>query len=148
MKLLTSIYLVILLFLSQVALAEPGFQGNREHQQFMRMLHHLDLSAEQKVQVHSIMKAAKPQMKALMIKMSEVKSQLDAVLDNDRVDQAKVEKFAGQMSEIMRNIILNKARIFTQVRATWNEQQLEKFQEMRIKRDKIRAIMLDDEQPE
>lgn len=148
MKYMTSLYLVLILFFSQIAFAEPGFHGNREHQQFMRMLHHLDLTQQQKTEIHSLLKSVKPQMKSLMIEMSDAKSQLDAALDNDVVDQAKVQKYAGMMSGIMRDIILKKAQVFAQIRAVWTPQQKEKFTELRIKKEKIRAIMLEDEEPE
>ncbi|HFB65396.1 MAG TPA: periplasmic heavy metal sensor [Aeromonadales bacterium] len=144
MKMINTFSVISLLFLSLSASANPGHEGRAGKNPLMRALHQLDLSAEQKVSVKALLKAEKPTMKKFMVKLAEAKLEMAKLLDSERFNRAQVEKLATEQAEVFKQMIIRKARVFSQLRTLLNQQQIEKLRKMIDKKQRIQHIMMED----
>ncbi len=143
MKLIKPLSIAVILMFAGLAIANPHHQKGAKNP-LMRALHQLDLSEQQRLQVKQIIKSSKSERKTIAKQMVEGKTQMARLLDTDKQDKTAVEALATHQSQLIKQMILFKAELFSQVRAVLNEEQRVKLSKMRQKREKIRGIMLED----
>lgn len=144
MKHIKTFTLAAVLLFGGLALANP-MHKQKSGKNFLRAaMHKLDLNELQRQQVKQIMKSSKGERRNLANQLAEGKSKMIALVDTDKPDQAAIEATATEQSQLMRQLILHKANLFSQVRTVLNDEQRVKLGKMREKREKIRGIMLEE----
>ena len=73
--------------------------------------HKLDLTDEQQAQVKSIMTKEKPTFQPLMLQMAQGHQQMRQLLMNSGFDEAKVRELASQQSQNMTELMVQRARV-------------------------------------
>ncbi len=144
MKHIKTLTLAAALLFGGLALANPMHQQKGGKNFLRAALHKLDLNELQRQQVKQIMKSSKGERRNLVNQLAEGKSKMIALVDTDKPDQATIEAAATEQSQLMRQLILHKADLFSQIRAVLNDEQRVKLSKMREKREKIRGIMLEE----
>ncbi len=143
MKLIKPLSIAVILMFAGSAIANPHHQKGAKNP-LMRALHQLDLSEQQRQQVKQIIKSSKSERKTIAKQMAAGKSQMARLLDTDKLDKSAVDALATRQSQLVKQMILHKADLFSQVRSVLNDEQRIKLSNMREKRAKIRGIMLED----
>ncbi len=72
---------------------------------------YLDLSSAQQDQIKGIMQKEKTTIAPLMQQMAQFHSQMSQLEQSGAFDEAKVRNLAGQQSQVMTEMIVQKARI-------------------------------------
>jgi len=115
-KILVAISVVMLLAaigFSQTAGTTPGPGHRGRH--FSRMLgisaRHLDLTDAQKTQMKDIMTKEKPTIQPLMQQLAQNRQQMRQLESAGTFDETKVRPLATQQSQTMAELIVQKARI-------------------------------------
>jgi Spy/CpxP family protein refolding chaperone len=86
--------------------------GWGEHLKFLS--DKLNLTDEQKTQMHSLMQQARPAMKPLMQQQHQIDEQLRQYVEGN-FDQAKVQALAQQKSQVQAQITVEEARVHSQI---------------------------------
>jgi Spy/CpxP family protein refolding chaperone len=144
MKTLKPMILATALLFGGLAVANPQHKNKGARNPLMRALHQLDLSDQQRQDVKQIMKSSKSQRKNLAKQLAQGKTKMAALLDTDKQDGDAIEALATEQSQLMKQLILYKADVFTQVRAILSQEQRAKLAKMRAKRERIQGIMLEE----
>jgi len=144
MKTLKPMIIAAALLFGGLAVANPQHKHKGAKNPLMRALHQLDLSEQQRQDVKKIMKSSKGQRKALGKQLVQGKSKMAALIDTDKPDSVAIEALATEQSQLMKQLILYKADLFSQVREVLTNEQRAKLGKMREKRERIRGIMLED----
>ncbi len=144
MKTIITLALSTLLIFSGLSVANPNHKNKGDRNPLMRALHQLDLTPQQRQQIKKIRKSTKPARRNLLNQLAEGKTNMIRLVDTDKQDKAAIEAAATEQSKLMKQMILHKAELFSQIRTVLTDEQRVKLGKMRDKRERIRGIMLED----
>ncbi len=77
----------------------------------MMSFHHLDLTDAQRTQMKSIMAKEKPTFQPLMQQMAQNRMQMQQLVMSSGFDEAKVRELAGQQAQAMTELMVQRARV-------------------------------------
>ncbi|HSS98666.1 MAG TPA: Spy/CpxP family protein refolding chaperone [Terriglobales bacterium] len=133
---------VALLLVGAVALAQTVRRAAYRHGGGMfgeRMLsfyaHRLDLTDAQQSQLKDIMAKERPALKPLFLQLSQTRHQMRQLEEGETFNEAQVRTLAAQQSQVMTELIVQKARIESEMLQVLNPDQKTKFKEMMDKRE-------------
>lgn len=99
--------------------AAPGAAGGEgfgfEHHLLNMMTDYLDLTDAQQAQVKQIMAAEKPTIQPLVQQLHQSEQQIRQIEESGAFDEAKVRALASQQSQTMSELIVEKAKIHSQI---------------------------------
>ena len=107
-----------------------GFMG---HPGFAMMLHQLNLTPDQKVQVRQIFEAEKPNIKPLMQQQSQSHQQMMQLITSGNFDQAKATAIATQEAQTHIQMEVEHAKIGSQIYQLLDSTQKAKVADMMAK---------------
>lgn len=127
---------MLLLGLSSVAAtyARDG-AGFGRHRGFMarRLARELNLTDAQKAQIKTILQAEKPRLQPLMQQLRQNRmAQQDAI--GAQFDEAKARAYADQQAKLMSDLMVERARVQSQIYSVLTPEQQQKMQQLRQKR--------------
>ena len=133
---------VVVLLVGAVAIAQTVHRAAYRHGGGMfseHMLsfyaHKLDLTDAQQSQLKDIMAKEKPALKPLMLQLSQSRHQMRQLEEGDSFNEAQVRTLAAQQSQVMTELIVQKARIKSEMLQVLNPDQKTKFKEMMDKHE-------------
>jgi len=97
--------------------------------------HRLDLTDAQQAQVKDIMAKEKPALKPLFLQLAQTKHQMRQLEEGDNFNEAQVRTLAAQQSQTIIELIVQKARIESEMLQVLNPDQKTKFKEMMDKHE-------------
>lgn len=97
--------------------------------------HRLDLTDAQQSQLKDIMAREKPALKPLFLQLSQTRHQMRQLEEGDNFNEAQVRTLAAQQSQTITELIVQKARIESEMLQVLNPDQKTKFKEMMDKRE-------------
>jgi len=97
--------------------------------------HKLDLTDAQQSQLKDIMAKEKPALKPLFLQLAQTKHQMRQLEEGETFNEAQVRTLAAQQSQVMTELIVQKARIESEMLQVLNPEQKTKFKEMMDKRE-------------
>lgn len=97
--------------------------------------HRLDLSDAQQAQVKDIMTKEKPALKPLLLQLAQAKHQMRQFEEGESFNEAQVRALAVEQSQTMTELIVQKARIESEMLQVLNPDQKTKFKEMMDKHE-------------
>ena len=97
--------------------------------------HRLDLTDAQQSQVKDIMAKEKPALKPLFLQLAQASHQMRQLEENDNFNEAQVRTLAAQQSQTMTELIVQKARIESEMLQVLNPDQKTKFKEIMDKHE-------------
>jgi protein CpxP len=97
--------------------------------------HRLDLTDAQQSQVKDIMAKEKPAMKPLLLQLAQTNHQMRQFEENGNFDEAQVRALATQQSQTITELIVQKARIESEMLQVLNPDQKTKFKELMDKHE-------------
>lgn len=140
MKLIASVSAVALALLVGVAIAaDQGDEGPMHHGMMMHHgfgeglglpLHQLNLTDDQKTQIHQIMKTEHASMKPLMQQEFQSHQQMIQLVTSGNFDQAKAAAIAAQESQTHVQLEVEHAKIASQIYALLSSDQKAKVADM------------------
>ena len=92
-----------------------GKEFGFEHHLLGMMTDYLDLTDAQQAQVKQIMAAEKPTMMPLVQQLHQSQQQLRQIEESGTFDEAKVRTLTSQQSQTMTELIVEKAKIHSQI---------------------------------
>jgi len=107
--------------------------------------HKLDLTDAQQSQLKDIMAKEKPALKPLFQQLSQSRHQMRQLEEADTFNEAQVRTLAAQQSQAMTELIVQKARIESEMLQVLNPDQKTKFKEMMDKREQRMMDHLQDQ---
>ena len=133
---------VAILLVGAVAIAQTMRRAAYGHRDGMfggHMLafyaHKLDLTDAQQSQLKDIMAKEKPALKPLFQQLAQSRHQMRQLEEADTFNEAQVRTLATQQSQAMTELIVQKARIESEMLQVLNPDQKTKFKEMMDKRE-------------
>ena len=136
---------VVVLLVGAVAIAQTVRRAAYGHGGGMfgeRMLsfyaHKLDLTDAQQSQLKDIMAKEKPVLKPLFQQLSQTRHQMRQLEEGDTFNEAQIRTLAAQQSQVMTELIVQKARIESEMLQVLNPDQKAKFKEMMDQREQRR----------
>lgn len=110
--------------------------------------HYLDLTDAQQTQIKTILEKEKPTIQPLFEQIGEGRKQLRVLEQSDTFDEAKVRVLVAQNSQAINELIVQKARIHSELFQVLTPEQKAKFiQFMNSKHDRFHKSMGDDDAP-
>jgi protein CpxP len=97
--------------------------------------HRLDLTDAQQAQIKDILAKEKPALKPLFQQLAQSHQQMRQLEESGAFDEAQVRALANQQSQTMAELIVQKARIKSEMVQVLTPDQKAKFKEMMDKRD-------------
>ena len=97
--------------------------------------HRLDLTDAQQSQIKDIIAKEKPALKPLLQQLAQSRQQMRQLEESGTFDEAQVRALATQQSQTMTELIVQKARIKSEMMQVLTPDQKAKFKEMMDKRD-------------
>ncbi len=97
--------------------------------------HRLDLTDAQQSQVKDIMAKEKPALKPLLLQLALANHQMRQFEENGNFDEAQVRTLAAQQSQTITELIVQKARIESEMIQVLNPDQKTKFKELMDKHE-------------
>lgn len=94
---------------------ESGEGFGFEHHLLNMMTDYLDLTDAQQAQVKQIMAAEKPTILPLVQQLHQTQQQLRQIEESGSFDEAKVRALASQQSQTLGELIVEKAKIHSQI---------------------------------
>lgn len=111
-----ALMLVASVAVSQSAAGPSGGEGfGFEHHMLNMMTDYLDLTAAQQAQVKQIMAAEKPTVMPLVQQLHQTQRQIRQIEESGTFDEAKVRTLASQQAQTMTELIVEKAKIHSQI---------------------------------
>ena len=103
--------------------ASPHGFGQHHHKmghgigphRLFKMLHHLDLSREQREKIGAVMDKHRPQMRTFMLDMVDAKKALQDILNDPNYSPAAVEKLAKSQAANAESMFLATASTFAEI---------------------------------
>lgn len=124
----------------QAAFAEDAMNMSADQQSMMEscgcghkmddMMSSLKLDDAQKEKLKALKDQAKENMKANWAQMKEIRSQMDALVDSDTMDEAKVDSLINQKKELLATMMKSKAMMRHQIYTIMSPQQRTQMQNM------------------
>jgi Spy/CpxP family protein refolding chaperone len=116
--------------------------GDGDHHGMLgRMLHRLDLSEEQRTQLHALFESQKEETAPLREQMRAAHAVLAERVHADELDEAAIREAAAALAPIEAELAVARARGFQQLRQILTEEQLAQLKEMH---ERARPSMGDD----
>jgi len=106
-----------------------GRHGMDSDSHIDRMAGMLDLSKEQRDKVRAIVDKARPQTRALRDKLSENRTQLHALMQQDAVKEADIRKLADSQGKLIADMIVQRSKMRNEIHAVLTPEQREKLQQ-------------------
>jgi protein CpxP len=97
--------------------------------------HRLDLTDAQQSQLKDIMAREKPTLKPLFQQLAQTRHQMRTLEEGDTFNEAQVRALATQQSQTMTELIVQKARIKSEMLQVLNPDQKAKFKQMMDKHE-------------
>jgi len=97
--------------------------------------HKLDLTDAQQSQLRDILAKEKPSLKPLFLQLSQTRHQLRQLEESDAFNEAQVRTLAAQQSQVMTELIVQKARIKSEMLQVLNPDQKTRFKEIMDKHE-------------
>jgi periplasmic protein CpxP/Spy len=111
-----ALMLVASVAVSQSAAGPAGGEGfGFEHHLLNMMTDYLDLTDAQQAQVKQIMATEKPTIMPLVQQLHQTQQQIRQIEESGTFDEAKVRTLASQQAQIMTELIVEKAKIHSQI---------------------------------
>jgi protein CpxP len=92
--------------------------------------HRLDLTDAQQSQMKDIMAKEKPALKPLLLQLAQARHQMRQLEEGENFNEAQVRTLAAQQSQTITELIVQKARIESEMLQILNPDQKTKFKEM------------------
>lgn len=126
--------LVLALVIAGVALAQGMHNGMGHRHGFERMLNYysqaLNLSTDQQDQIKAIWAKEKPALEPLMQQMKQFHTQMEALTNTGTFDEVKVRALATQQSQAMTEMMVQHARIKSEMMQVLTPDQKTKFSQL------------------
>ena len=97
--------------------------------------HKLDLSDVQQSQLKDILTKEKPTLKSLFLQLSQSRHQMRQLEEGDNFNETQVRALAAQQSQTITELIVQKARIESEMLQVLNPDQKTKFKELMDKHE-------------
>ena len=97
----------------------PGFKPHR----LFKMIHHLDLSREQREKIGAVMDEQRPKMRTFMLDMMDAKTDLQEILNNPNYNPEAVESLAKIQAANTEQIFVTSAAAFAKIAAVLTPEQ-------------------------
>ena len=97
--------------------------------------HKLDLSDAQQSQLKDILTKEKPTLKSLFLQLSQSRHQMRQLEEGDNFNETQVRALAAQQSQTITELIVQKARIESEMLQVLNPDQKTKFKELMDKHE-------------
>jgi periplasmic protein CpxP/Spy len=110
--------------------------------------HRLDLTDAQQAQVKDILAKEKPALKPLFAQLAQGRQQMRQLEENGTFDEAQVRALATQQSQTITELMVQKARIKSELLAVLTPDQKAKFKDMMDKRDQRMMNRMQNQAPE
>jgi len=124
-----------------------GFDGGGHILAFFS--HYLDLSDAQQAQMKQILEKERPTMQPLLQQLGQGRQQLRQLEETDSFDEAKVRALVGQNSQNLTELIVQKARIESELFQVLTPEQRTKFVDfMNRHHDRFHKWTTDTAQPQ
>ena len=118
-----------------------GRFGMRPHRQQLRgMLRSLNITPEQKQQIHAILRETQPTRKPLMQQFVQERRKLRDLIQGNSTDEASIRAQAQKVSAVGADLAVQRARTFARIRTVLTPEQIEKLKNMQVSAD----AMIDD----
>ena len=113
----------VLAFSAHRATAAPGGFSQHHHKmghgfgphRIFKMIHHLDLSRDQREKIGSLMDKNRPLMRTFMLDMMDAKKALQGILNDPNYDPAAVETLAKSQAANAESMFLATASTFAEI---------------------------------
>ena len=92
--------------------------------------HRLDLTDAQQSQLKDIMAKEKPALKPMLLQLAQTRHQMGQLEEGENFNEAQVRTLAAQQSQTITELIVQKARIESEMLQILNPDQKTKFKEM------------------
>jgi Spy/CpxP family protein refolding chaperone len=89
--------------------------GEHHHNHMERLAKELNLTDAQKQQIKTIMQSQRTTMRPLMLQMAQNREAMLSATASGAFDQAKVQSLANQQSQLMAQLMVQKASIRSQI---------------------------------
>jgi protein CpxP len=135
----TVLVIAAVVTLAVVGVFAQGMHGHGGPGGFEHMLgfyaDYLDLSSAQQDQIKAIWQKEKPTLQPLMQQMKQFHSQMNQLEQGGTFDEAKVRALAGQQSQTMVEMAVQRARIKSEMLQVLTPDQKAKFAAFQAKRE-------------
>lgn len=112
--------------------AGHGFGPHR----LFKMIHHLDLTREQREKIGAVMDEHRPQMRTFMLDMLDAKKALQDILNNPSFDEKAVSALAKAQAKNAENMFLSSAAAFAEIGSILTVEQRKELSQRMEKRGK------------
>src|SRR5262245_3296854 len=133
---------VVLLLVGAVAIAQTvrraayGHRGGMFGEHMLAFYaHKLDLTDAQQSQLKDIMSKEKPALKPLFLQLAQTRHQMRQLEEGEAFNEAQVRTLAAQQSQTITELLVQKARIESEMLQVLNPGQKTKFKEIMDKRE-------------
>ncbi len=110
--------------------------------------HRLDLTDAQQAQVKDIVAKEKPTLKPLFLQLAQAHHQMRQLEESGNFDEAQVRALATQQSQVIAELIVQKARIESEMLQVLTPDQKAKFKELMDRHEQGMTSRLQDQVPE
>jgi periplasmic protein CpxP/Spy len=110
--------------------------------------HRLDLTAAQQAQIKDIMAKENPTIKPLLLQLAQAKHQMRQLEESGNFDESQARALATQQSQTLTELIVQKARVRSEMLQVLTPEQKTRFQELMDKHDQRMMNRLQDQAPE
>ncbi|MCP4346476.1 MAG: Spy/CpxP family protein refolding chaperone [Desulfobacterales bacterium] len=147
-----SMVLVLVMVFSGMAIAGKGGddsgrkRGMKHHRGFgmgLKALLSLDLSDAQKTEVANILKKYQDDMKTAADKLAEAKNNMGDLIHADEFNEAEIRKAFQAASSIKEELVVLKAKIFSEIKPVLTPEQIETLEERKAKHAEKRKKHMD-----
>jgi len=104
------------------------------------LLMSLNISAEQKQQIHAILRETQPTRKPLLQQFVQERRKLRELIHGNSTDEASIRAQAQKVSTIGADLTVQRARTFARIRTILTPEQIEKLKNLQVSAD----AMIDD----
>ena len=136
-KAILAVVAVLALAVATIAAAQHRMGGMHEHGMEgpfggpMLMLHHLDLSAQQRARIKTIMQSEKPKIQPLMQDLMQAHQQIQTATDAGTLNQTEALNIIDAHKNALAQLLVEHAKIQSQIMALLTPDQQAKLKTMR-----------------
>ncbi len=141
--------ILLSLWLAVAAMAGSARSGKDGHAgKGMGFLKGLNLTADQKTRVQAVMDKYRSEMQASRQKMATARDEVGTVIHAATFDEAAIRKAAGNAAAIREDMIVLRARIFSEIRPILTAEQIAQMDAQRTQRIEKMKQRVGAEEPE
>jgi Spy/CpxP family protein refolding chaperone len=122
--------------------AAPGHWrrgGMSREPMFGMFARHLDLTSKQRTQIHQILAKEKPAMQPLIEQVAQTRHQIAQLALNGPFDESQVRPLAAQQAQTMQDLIVQRARIESELIQVLTSDQKTKLSQLLASRQQKRV---------